>query len=109
MTIEIRVLGRFSVWQEGVEVPAGAFRGRLVRSLVRMLVVRRGSFVSLGAPGTSIIPFGNLNFGVQGTSVSSAYTSGLAAGFLESSGGNVSKMESFLNNNFGVKITPAHP
>jgi DNA-binding SARP family transcriptional activator/tetratricopeptide (TPR) repeat protein len=46
MTIEIRVLGRFSVWQEGVEVPAGAFRGRLVRSLVRMLVVRRGSFVS---------------------------------------------------------------
>src|SRR5258706_15663059 len=61
----------------------------------------RGSFVTLGAPGTSIIPFGNLNFGVQGTSVSSAYTSGLAAGFLESSGGNVSKMESFLNNNFG--------
>ncbi|HWD71848.1 MAG TPA: BTAD domain-containing putative transcriptional regulator [Actinomycetota bacterium] len=46
MTIEIRVLGRFSVWREGVEIPAGAFRGRLVRSLVRMLVTRRGSFVS---------------------------------------------------------------
>jgi DNA-binding SARP family transcriptional activator len=46
MTIEIRVLGRFSVWREGVEIPAGAFHGRLVRSLVRMLVVRRGSFVS---------------------------------------------------------------
>ena len=46
MTIEIRVLGRFSVRRDGVEIPAGAFRGRLVRSLVRMLVTRRGSFVS---------------------------------------------------------------
>jgi hypothetical protein len=64
----------------------------------------RGSFVSLGAPGSSIVPFGNQAFGVQGTSVSSAYTSGLAAGYLETSGGNVSKMETFLNNNFGVKI-----
>jgi hypothetical protein len=65
----------------------------------------RGSFVSLGAPGTSIVPFGSLAFGVQGTSVSSAFTSGLAAGYLETSGGNVSKMETFLNNNFGVKIS----
>jgi hypothetical protein len=65
----------------------------------------RGSFVALGAPGTSIVPFGNLAFGVQGTSVSSAYTSGLAAGYLETSGGNISKMEIFLNNNFGVKIS----
>src|SRR5205823_7542189 len=46
MTIEIRVLGRFSVRRDGVEIPAGAFRGRLVRSLVRLLVTRRGSFVS---------------------------------------------------------------
>src|SRR5579864_5606284 len=65
----------------------------------------RGSFVSLGAPGTSIVPFGNMSFGVQGTSVSSAYTSGLAAGYLENSGDNVNKMEAFLNSNFGVKIT----
>lgn len=65
----------------------------------------RGSFVSLGAPGSSIVPFGNLSYGVQGTSVSSAYTSGLAAGYLETSGGNVSKMQTFLNNNFGIKIS----
>jgi hypothetical protein len=50
------------------------------------------------------VPFGSLAFGVQGTSVSSAYTSGLAAGYLETSGGNQSKMETFLNNNFGIKI-----
>ncbi|HZR21248.1 MAG TPA: S8 family serine peptidase [Verrucomicrobiae bacterium] len=66
----------------------------------------RGSFVSLGAPGSSIVPFGNMAFGVQGTSVSSAYTTGLAAGYLETSGNNVSKMESFLNSNFGVKLGP---
>jgi thermitase len=65
----------------------------------------RGAFISLGAPGSSVIPFGNLSFGVQGTSVSSAYTSGLAAGFLENSGDNISKMQTFLNNNFGVKIS----
>ena len=64
----------------------------------------RGSFVSLGAPGSSIVPFGNMAFGVQGTSVSSAYTSGLAAGYLETSGANMGKMENFLNSNFGVKI-----
>jgi DNA-binding SARP family transcriptional activator len=46
MTIEIRVLGRFSVRRDGVEIPAGAFHGRLVRSLVRILATRRGSFVS---------------------------------------------------------------
>lgn len=69
----------------------------------------RGSFVSLGAPGSSIVPFGNTAFGVQGTSVSSAYTSGLAAGYLESSGDNVTKMESYLSSNFGVKISATKP
>lgn len=65
----------------------------------------RGSFVSLGAPGNSIVPFGNQAYGVQGTSVSSAYTTGLAAGYLENSGDNVNKMESFLSSNFGVKLS----
>jgi hypothetical protein len=64
----------------------------------------RGSFVSLGAPGTSLVAFGNLTYAVQGTSVSSAFTSGLAAGYLETRGG-VSQMQTFLNNNLGIKIT----
>src|SRR6266571_8724775 len=46
MTIEIGLLGHFSVRRDGVEVPPAAFRGRLVRTLVRVLVTRRGSFVS---------------------------------------------------------------
>jgi thermitase len=69
----------------------------------------RGAFVSLGASGNSIVPFGNLAYDVQGTSVSSVYISAVAAGNLEGNGGNLSKMNSFLNSNFGVKITPKGP
>jgi len=65
----------------------------------------RGSFISLGAPGTAIVPFGNEAYGVAGTSVSSALTAGIAAGYLENSGGNLTQLQDFLNNNFGVKIT----
>ncbi len=66
----------------------------------------RGSFVSLGAPGTSIIAFGSQAFGVQGTSVSSAFTSGMAAGYMDLHGNNPAQALTFLDNNFGVKITP---
>lgn len=69
----------------------------------------RGPFVSLGASGNSIVPFGNMAYDVQGTSVSSVYISAIAAGNLEGNGGNLSKMNSFLNSNFGVKITPKGP
>jgi hypothetical protein len=40
----------------------------------------RGSFVDLTLPGTGIVQFGKLNYLVNGTSVSTAYASGLAAG-----------------------------
>ncbi len=63
----------------------------------------RGSFVALGAPGTSLVPFGNLTYGVQGTSVASAFTSGLAAGYLDSRNASLSQMQTFLNNNLGMK------
>jgi hypothetical protein len=65
----------------------------------------RGSFVSLGAPGTSIVPFDNMAFQVQGTSVSTGFTSGIAAGYMESHGGSASQTLTFLNNILGVKIT----
>ena len=43
---EIRLLGGFSIRRGGEEVPPSAFRGRLVRTLIRVLVTRRGQFVS---------------------------------------------------------------
>ncbi len=43
---EIRVLGRFSVRRNGSEIEAGAFGGGLTRTLVRILVSRRGELVS---------------------------------------------------------------
>ncbi|MCA1844576.1 MAG: AAA family ATPase [Actinobacteria bacterium] len=44
--VDIRLLGRFSARRDGEEIPPGAFGGRLVRTLVRILVTRRGTFVS---------------------------------------------------------------
>src|SRR4051794_18788631 len=44
--LEFRLLGRFAVLRDGVEVPAGEFGGRKVRTLLRILATRRGSFVS---------------------------------------------------------------
>jgi DNA-binding SARP family transcriptional activator len=46
VTIEVRLLGRFRVLRDGEEIPPGAFRQRLVRILIRILVSRRGEFVS---------------------------------------------------------------
>lgn len=43
---EIRLLGRFAVTRNGQEIPPSAFGGRLVRVLVRVLITRRGTFVS---------------------------------------------------------------
>ena len=66
----------------------------------------RGSFVSLGAPGTSVIYFGSQPYYVTGTSAAAAFTSGIAAGYMDSTHNSASQMQSFLRSNFGVKIVP---
>jgi DNA-binding SARP family transcriptional activator len=43
--LEIRLLGRFQVLRHGQELPASTFGGRLPRTLVRVLAVRRGALV----------------------------------------------------------------
>jgi len=68
----------------------------------------RGSFVSLGAPGTSYVYYQNQPWVVQGTSASAAFTSGVAAGYLDTTHNSPSQAEAFLRSNFGVKIT-THP
>ncbi|MGH2708434.1 MAG: AfsR/SARP family transcriptional regulator, partial [Actinomycetota bacterium] len=45
VVIEIHLLGHFSVRRGGEEIPPAAFHGRLVRTLVRILATRRGTFV----------------------------------------------------------------
>ncbi|MCX6922430.1 MAG: S8 family serine peptidase [Verrucomicrobia bacterium] len=68
----------------------------------------RGSFISLGAPGTSVIYFDGQPYYVTGTSASAAFTSGIAAGYMDATHNGVSQMQAFLRSNFGVKIVPAH-
>jgi thermitase len=67
----------------------------------------RGSFVSLGAPGTSLIYFGSQPYYVTGTSASAAFISGVAAGYMDSTHNSASQMQTFLRSNFGVKIVPS--
>jgi hypothetical protein len=66
----------------------------------------RGSFVSLGAPGTSIVCYSGADFFVVGTSAASAYASGFAAGYMDSTGNNASQMQSFMQSSFGVQMAP---
>ena len=67
----------------------------------------RGSFVSLGAPGTSIVYYESQPWIVQGTSASAAFISGIAAGYLDSTHNTPSQAQAFLRSNFGVKIVPS--
>ena len=68
----------------------------------------RGSFISLGAPGTSIVYYQNQPWMVQGTSASAAFISGIAAGNMDTTHNSASQAQAFLLSNFGVKIVPAH-
>lgn len=67
----------------------------------------RGSFVSLGAPGTSVVYYNDEPWYVTGTSTSAAITSGITAYQMESTHGNTAQTETFLRNNLGVKLTPS--
>src|SRR6266550_3450965 len=56
MLIEIRLLGRFSARRGEEEIPPGAFRQRLTRSLVQVLLTRRGSYVPRDALTQALWP-----------------------------------------------------
>ena len=66
----------------------------------------RGSWVTLGAPGTSVVYFNGQPYYVTGTSTSAAFTSGMVAGYMESSGAGTTQAATFIHNNLGIKITP---
>ncbi|CAN5737601.1 hypothetical protein BH23ACT12_BH23ACT12_20400 [soil metagenome] len=44
--LDIRLLGRFSVRRAGREIPAGEFQGRLVRTLLQLLITKTGQLVT---------------------------------------------------------------
>src|SRR6185369_8576793 len=62
----------------------------------------RGSFVSLGAPGTSVIYFNGVPYYVTGTSSAAAFTSGVAAGYMETTHSSPQATKTFLQNAFGL-------
>jgi hypothetical protein len=63
----------------------------------------RGDFVSLGAPGTSIVFYQGRPYYAVGTSAAAAFTSGLAAAHLEATGDQARQTEQFLKERLGVK------
>ena len=63
----------------------------------------RGDFVDVIAPGSSIIQFGGRSYYVSGTSASTAYLSGLAAGMKASTGASAAALTGKLVEVFGVK------
>ena len=62
----------------------------------------RGNFVALGAPGAGVFCFNGGSYMAVGTSTSAAFTSGLAAGYMDSTHSGVSQMQGFLQNNLAV-------
>lgn len=54
--VEIRLLGRFAARRDGEEIPPTAFGGRMVRTFVRLLVTRRGQFVSHDVAADALWP-----------------------------------------------------
>lgn len=71
----------------------------------------RGGFVDLIAPGTSVVPYAGDTWVVNGTSVATAYTSGLAAGLLADSGRAPSEISKQLQQKLGFQAAnaPAGP
>jgi len=64
----------------------------------------RGSFVDLMLPGTSIVPFDGQSWAVTGTSTSTAYASGIAAGLADSSHNCPGSVVPQVQSKFGVSL-----
>ena len=56
--LEFHLFGRFVVLRGGAEVPVASFGGRKVRALLRILVTRRGRFVSHDVLAEGLWPIG---------------------------------------------------
>lgn len=84
-----------AAYPEVIAVTASDRRGTLAP------YANRGSFVDLIAPGTSVIPYQGESYVVNGTSVATAYTAGLAAGLIADSGKSAAEVVKQLQSNIG--------
>lgn len=66
----------------------------------------RGSFVTLGAPGTSTIYFNGQPFYVTGTSTASAELAGTAAGYADANHTTAANGQAYTSSRYAVKLVP---
>jgi hypothetical protein len=64
----------------------------------------RGSFVDLMLPGTSVVPYDGQSWAVTGTSTSTAFATGVAAGLADSSHNCPGQVIPTLQSKFGVSL-----
>ncbi len=86
-----------AAYSEVLSVTAGDKNGNLAP------YANRGSFVDVAAPGGNVIYYNNQAYLVTGTSTSTAYVSGFAAGLAATSGKSLTDVESQIIGSLGLK------
>ncbi len=86
-----------AAYPEVVAVTAGGRNGQLAS------YANRGDFVDVIAPGSSIVYYGGRAYLVSGTSASTAFVSGLAAGMKSSTGASAAAITGKLKEALGVQ------
>ena len=65
-----------------------------------------GEFVDVAAPGSTIVTFNGQKYLVMGTSASTAYAAGMAAGLADDSHKPLTEVESAIRKNMAIKAKP---
>jgi hypothetical protein len=68
----------------------------------------RGPFILFGAPGTSLVYYNDQPWYVTGTSTASAFTAGIAAGYLDTKGATAGSLIEFLSKNLALRPGSGH-
>jgi hypothetical protein len=66
----------------------------------------RGDFVDLGAPGNGVVHFNGQTFMAIGTSSATAFTTGMGAGYMDSTKASMGEMNNFLRTTLPVNTSP---
>jgi hypothetical protein len=91
-----------AAYPEVIAATAGDKKGRIAP------YANRGSFVDVVAPGGNIVHFNNQAYLISGTSASSAYVTGVAAGLASGAGKPPSEVEAEVRSTLAVKL-PGKP